>query len=523
MASLRAASASRCRSTTPTRRAFRRWCATTPAPPWPRADQPARAAAAGCRGDQVGTVRPHPPGPAAAAGTSGWIRSLVTTCRDLRGRLAGRLASPASAAVRRWPRDRQGDPARAAAGLLHPGRHPGRRIHRDRPLRGAVPAPGQPFRPHRHPATLAAGSGLGPPGRAAAVAAAAPHRRRASTQPAGPQRNWASSWRSTRPSGGHDPRLLRRRAHAPVRRRPASPRTRRPAVAGDETPRWVGQHSSPRPPARWCSTRSASSCATHRTTGPRTGSAWSREFIVAAPAAGTTTGQTPRRPFPDEVARALADPDNLAASRRRARSPRSRTARHVGNHRAHRPPHRRGDRCPLGLPGPLRRAADVLARPDQGRQLRRRHPHPRTPLPDASPSGNARPWTHSSPPTAAAPPPPNAPRWRCFRPPTATPTAQHAVSYQWFHSSVQGLGRRHSTSVDWVAHQARHTLATNLLRAGASLTHIRTLPRPGQRPDGRTLRAPVEFGPGTRAAAGLGRRARHRQPRRTTHQRTSPR
>ena len=37
-----------------------------------------------------------------------------------------------------------------------------------------------------------------------------------------------------------------------------------------------------------------------------------REFVVAAPAAGKTTGQTPRRPFTDEVARALADPDNLA-------------------------------------------------------------------------------------------------------------------------------------------------------------------------------------------------------------------
>jgi len=38
----------------------------------------------------------------------------------------------------------------------------------------------------------------------------------------------------------------------------------------------------------------------------------SREFIVAAPTAGKSTGRVPRRPFPDEVARALADPDNLA-------------------------------------------------------------------------------------------------------------------------------------------------------------------------------------------------------------------
>jgi len=41
----------------------------------------------------------------------------------------------------------------------------------------------------------------------------------------------------------------------------------------------------------------------------------SREFVVAAPAAGKTMGRVPRRPFPDEVARALADPDNLARLR----------------------------------------------------------------------------------------------------------------------------------------------------------------------------------------------------------------
>jgi integrase len=38
-----------------------------------------------------------------------------------------------------------------------------------------------------------------------------------------------------------------------------------------------------------------------------------REFIIAVPAAGATLGRTARRPFPDEVARALADEANLAA------------------------------------------------------------------------------------------------------------------------------------------------------------------------------------------------------------------
>jgi hypothetical protein len=38
----------------------------------------------------------------------------------------------------------------------------------------------------------------------------------------------------------------------------------------------------------------------------------------------------------------------------------------LGGHRHHRPPHRRGHQAPLGLHRPLRRAGDVLARPDQG-------------------------------------------------------------------------------------------------------------------------------------------------------------
>jgi integrase len=49
---------------------------------------------------------------------------------------------------------------------------------------------------------------------------------------------------------------------------------------------------------------------------------------------------------------------------------------------------------------------------------------------------------------------------------------RHALSYNWFHKGFSrwvddlDIGR-------WVPHQARHSLATNLLRAGASLTHIR--------------------------------------------------
>ena len=49
---------------------------------------------------------------------------------------------------------------------------------------------------------------------------------------------------------------------------------------------------------------------------------------------------------------------------------------------------------------------------------------------------------------------------------------RHALSYNWFHKGFKhwidslDIGRQ-------VPHQARHSLATSLLRAGASLTHIR--------------------------------------------------
>ena len=52
------------------------------------------------------------------------------------------------------------------------------------------------------------------------------------------------------------------------------------------------------------------------------------------------------------------------------------------------------------------------------------------------------------------------------------PDGTAAVTYQWFHSGFKAwvdeldIGR-------WVPHQARHTLATSLLRHGATLTHIR--------------------------------------------------
>ena len=148
-----------------------------------------------------------------------------------------------------------------------------------------------------------------------------------------------------------------------------------------------------------------------------------REFIVAVPTAGATTGRTPRRPFPDEVARALADETNLRQARRGLRSAGPRPARHLGDHRHHRPAHRRGAAGPLGLPGPLRRAADVLARPDQGRQLRRRDPHPRAAARRHRRAATQDPGSLHRPAWSPARRRQNAPGWRCSRPPTATTTA----------------------------------------------------------------------------------------------------
>ena len=297
----------------------------------------------------------------------GWIRSLVTSCRDRDLDSLVGLQLDTSDCPKLADGDRQRDPARAAVGLLHARRHPRRRIHRDRPLRRQVPTSGQPFRPHRHPATLAAGSGLGSPDRAAAVCAASPHRRRLRRNPQGSNRTGRlSGERCAR--GRARPATARRRAPAPVRRRPTSPRTRRPAVAGDETPRWVGQHRHHDHPL--AGVQRGPQAAARRTRR--------RRRRTDRPGSGVRRRRPRRRqdnrpnPAPPVYGRGrprAGRPGQSRASGHRARPARSWTARHVGSHRAHRPPRRRGDRCPVGLPGPIRRAADVLARPNQGRQL----------------------------------------------------------------------------------------------------------------------------------------------------------
>ncbi|WP_182445874.1 site-specific integrase [Streptacidiphilus sp. PB12-B1b] len=53
------------------------------------------------------------------------------------------------------------------------------------------------------------------------------------------------------------------------------------------------------------------------------------------------------------------------------------------------------------------------------------------------------------------------------------PDGHRALSYTWFHTGLRNWITDLDLGGHYVAHQARHTLATRLLRAGASLTHIR--------------------------------------------------
>nr|WSX75964.1 site-specific integrase [Streptomyces sp. NBC_00899] len=53
------------------------------------------------------------------------------------------------------------------------------------------------------------------------------------------------------------------------------------------------------------------------------------------------------------------------------------------------------------------------------------------------------------------------------------PDGRRALSYTWFHIGLRNWITDLDLGGHYVAHQARHTLATRLLRAGASLTHIR--------------------------------------------------
>ena len=203
---------------------------------------------------------------------------------------------------------------------------------------------------------------------------------------------------------------------------------------------------------------------------PPSGLGLSRQFITAMPAAGPTPLRK-RSPFPDEVARALADEANLArlaevydpsdfglrdiwetiivTGRRVSEVLQLRldcTGRYGGLAMLWH------DQTKVGRYDQAIRIPESLS----GRLAARRETTVSRFI--------AR---HGRAPTAA-----ERAAMALFPGRYRNPDGTAAVTYQWFHLRFKAwvdeldIGR-------WVAHQARHTLATSLLRHGATLTHIR--------------------------------------------------
>lgn len=196
-----------------------------------------------------------------------------------------------------------------------------------------------------------------------------------------------------------------------------------------------------------------------------------REFITAMPSAGATLGRTARRPFPDEVARALADEKNLQQLAE-TYDPLDRglrdmwettvtTGRRIGEVLK-----LRWD-C-LGRYGGLAMfwhdqskvgnydtAIRIPERLYERLAERQRKTLDRfTAQYGHQPTGAERAKLALFPST--------------HRNPDGTVSLTHQWFYVRFRPWVDALDLGH-----WVPHQALHTLATSLLRAGASLTHIR--------------------------------------------------
>jgi integrase len=272
------------------------------------------------------------------------------------------------------------------------------------------------------------------------------------------------------PSGGHDPALLRvGHAHqftADQRHRDRNGLASLVMKKADGTPSIVTAHTR-----RLVTNGARKLLRDALDNGAATQLGLDREFIVAMPNAGYVDGRdTPRRPFPDEVARALADEANLGllaesdpedmgmrdvwetivfTGRRVNEVLRARwdcigrygglamfwhDQTKVGNYDA-----------AIRIPERLHQVLAERQRKTVEHFLAR---HGRTP-------------TSTERATMAL-----------FPSPVRNPDGATALTYHWFWSRfrawVDGLDLGH-----YVAHQARHTLATNLLRHGASLTHIR--------------------------------------------------
>ncbi len=197
-----------------------------------------------------------------------------------------------------------------------------------------------------------------------------------------------------------------------------------------------------------------------------------RAFIAAMPVGGPGTLRS-RNPFPDEVARALADEANLQqladgydphdrglrdmwetiiVTGRRASEVIQLRLDCVGRYGGL--PLLWHDQTKVGnLNAAVRIPDHLLHRLEERRQKTLTHHADR----------------HAGrPPTAA-----ERARLALFPTHILNPDGRRALSYTWFHTGFRAWLTELDLGGHYVAHQARHTLATRLLRHGASLTHIR--------------------------------------------------
>ena len=216
----------------------------------------------------------------------------------------------------------------AAAGLLHPGRHPGRRLTSRPSTSGSASRQLQPVRPHRGAAALAARLALGSPGRAATLTELPPHHDAARLRSAGPCRAGRLPG-SHAPGGGHDPRLLRAEHMA----NGSSPTTVTANDTACQPSRYPDRRQAVRSVtadrARLCSTPAASSLRGALETGDADRLGLDRDSSRRC--RGGRARPPDPSPFPDEVARALADEANLRQLAEAHDPERPRTARRLGD------------------------------------------------------------------------------------------------------------------------------------------------------------------------------------------------
>jgi integrase len=197
-----------------------------------------------------------------------------------------------------------------------------------------------------------------------------------------------------------------------------------------------------------------------------------REFIIAVPYAGATLGRTPRRPFPDEVARAVADETNLKRlaenydptdhGLRDMWETTVTTGRRIGEVIKV-----RWD-C-LGRYGGLAmfwHDQTKVGNYDQAIRIPER-------LYEALAERQRKTLDQFTARYGYRPGPDQRTQLALFPTTYRSHDGTISLTHQWFYSRfrpwIEELDLGHV-----VPHQARHTLATNLLRAGASLTHIRS-------------------------------------------------